>query len=78
MLFIWETFVQNVDPFLKVLHVPSTERGLRAKKFSMRDMDPSTRALMSCISYAAVTTLTEEEVGFFPREECAGMTANLA
>ncbi|KEY68907.1 hypothetical protein S7711_03837 [Stachybotrys chartarum IBT 7711] len=62
MLFIWETFVQNVDPFLKVLHVPSTERGLRAKKFSMRDMDPATRALMSCISYAAVTTLTEEEI----------------
>ncbi|KFA70544.1 hypothetical protein S40285_09352 [Stachybotrys chlorohalonatus IBT 40285] len=28
----------------------------------MGDMDPATRALMNCISYAAVATLAEEEI----------------
>ncbi|KEY72592.1 hypothetical protein S7711_10089 [Stachybotrys chartarum IBT 7711] len=61
MLFMWEKYLQNVDPFLKILHVPTVEQALRAKNFRMEDMDPATRALMNCISYAAVATLAEEE-----------------
>ncbi|KAI0426723.1 hypothetical protein F5Y09DRAFT_333936 [Xylaria sp. FL1042] len=51
VFYIWEIFVENVDPFIKVLHVPTIGRTIKEAK-----------ALMFAISLAAVTSLREEEV----------------
>jgi hypothetical protein len=32
VFFIWQIFVENVDPFIKVLHVPTVEKVIRESK----------------------------------------------
>ena len=61
VLYLWQVYVDNVDPFMKVLHVPSMTRTIRAR--GRHDgLDARTQALMSAISLAAVMSLREEEV----------------
>ncbi|KAI0862332.1 hypothetical protein F4860DRAFT_502728 [Xylaria cubensis] len=59
--YIWETFVENVDPFIKVLHVPTMGRIIKEAKGKFNAMTRGTEALMFAISLAAVTSLQEEE-----------------
>ncbi|KAI0486660.1 hypothetical protein F4859DRAFT_466453 [Xylaria cf. heliscus] len=60
--YIWETFVENVDPFIKVLHVPTVGKMLKEAKGKFNSMARGMEALMFAISLAAVTSLQEDEV----------------
>ncbi|EWZ33069.1 hypothetical protein FOZG_14564 [Fusarium oxysporum Fo47] len=62
MFFIWQAYVENIDPFLKIIHVPSITEALMTKGCRLAIMEPAMRALLSCISFAAIASLTEEEV----------------
>ncbi|KAI1127511.1 hypothetical protein F5Y10DRAFT_292782 [Nemania abortiva] len=60
--YIWEIFVENVDPFIKVLHVPSIAKAIKEAKGKFSLMSRGMEALMFAVSLAAVTSLREYEV----------------
>ncbi|KAF5258479.1 hypothetical protein FOXYS1_10942 [Fusarium oxysporum] len=62
MLFIWQNYIDNVDPFLKVLHIPTTTNVLKECKGHFRSLSPAMEALFICTAYAAIMSLTEYEV----------------
>ncbi|KAI5460870.1 fungal-specific transcription factor domain-containing protein [Mariannaea sp. PMI_226] len=62
MLFIWQTYVDNVDPFLKILHVPSMDTAFRALKGSLSSLGSSMKPLLFAICLAAITSMNEESV----------------
>ena len=59
MMFIWQTFIQNFDPFIKVLHVPTTDKFVRAIDGRISALDPEHEALMFAISLAAIVTMDD-------------------
>lgn len=68
MLFLWQVYMDNVDPFMKVLHVPTTTKVIRELSGSYHSFGPSMQALVLVISLAAVMSLEDEEVsGSNPR-----------
>jgi hypothetical protein len=62
MLFLWQTYVDNVDPFMKVLHVPTMTKIIRELRGSYHSLRPSIHALVLVISLAAIMSLDPEEV----------------
>lgn len=61
MLFIWRTYVENVDPFIKVIDVAALDEivtNLRGKFCSLRY---SLQALLFTVCLASITSLGEEE-----------------
>ena len=62
MLFLWQTYMDNVDPFMKVLHVPTMTKVIRELRGSYHSLGPSMQALVLVISLAAIMSLKDEEV----------------
>lgn len=61
--FMWQVFQENVDPILKILHIPTTTKLIRDVRKNLDTLTASTETLMFGIYYAAITSLDEEEVG---------------
>ena len=59
---MWQVFQENVDPILKVLHIPTMMKLIRDLRNSLDILTPSTEALMFAVYYAAITSLDEDEV----------------
>ncbi len=62
MLFIWQVFVENVGPFVQILHSPTMRKVMEEGWGRTGALDPSMEPLMFAISMAALNPLTEEEV----------------
>ncbi|KAH6892410.1 fungal-specific transcription factor domain-containing protein [Thelonectria olida] len=63
MLFIWQTYVDNVDPFLKILHVPSMEKVIRELKgTNFSSLGPNMEPLLFSICLAAIMSMDDESV----------------
>ncbi|KAH7142309.1 hypothetical protein DER46DRAFT_619286 [Fusarium sp. MPI-SDFR-AT-0072] len=62
MLFIWQTFVDNVDSSIKVLHVPTVSRMIYDSRGNSSLLPSFMEPLMFSIAFAAVTSLTRDEV----------------
>jgi hypothetical protein len=60
--FMWLTYQENVDPLVKVLHVPSMNKLVRETRNNLETLTPSTEALMFSIYYAAVISMEEDDV----------------
>ncbi|KAK9420782.1 putative Zn(2)-C6 fungal-type domain-containing protein [Seiridium unicorne] len=60
--FIWQVYVENVDPLVKILHVPSMNPIIRKIRSDMDNLSPGLEALMFSIYYAAITSLEDDEV----------------
>ncbi|KAF5984940.1 hypothetical protein FBULB1_3133 [Fusarium bulbicola] len=72
MLFIWQTFVENVDPFIKVLHTPTIENIVKQLKGNFSSCGHNVEALLFAICLAAIASMDEETVSFnfnVPREQ---------
>jgi hypothetical protein len=56
-------FIHNVDPIIKVLHIPSLQRFLQSTAFDLDQNSCSKQmaALMFAIYFAAVISMTDEE-----------------
>lgn len=54
---LWQIYLENVDPLLKLLHVPTTQRQLLRATGHLDAIPPPMEALMFAIYYAAVTSL---------------------
>ncbi|KAF4341266.1 hypothetical protein FBEOM_4739 [Fusarium beomiforme] len=64
MLFIWQTYVENVDPFIKVLHVPTVERIVKQLNGNFSSCGHNMEALLFAISLAAIASMGEQTVSF--------------
>ena len=62
MLFLWQIYMDNVDPFMKVLHVPTMTKVIRELRGHYHSLGPSMLALVLVISLAAIMSLEGEEV----------------
>jgi hypothetical protein len=61
MLFIWRTYVENVDPFIKVIDVAAVEEIMTNLRGRFDSLEPRLQALLFAVSLAAITSLDEEE-----------------
>lgn len=59
--FIWQTYLERVEPLLKIFHAPTVQKQIvdfiRGRGF----LDPPTECVMFAIYYASVITMTVEE-----------------
>ncbi|KAI0839339.1 fungal-specific transcription factor domain-containing protein [Hypoxylon sp. FL0890] len=60
--FIWQVYQENVDPLVKILHVPSMSKIIRELRTNMNEISPGMEALMFAIYYASITSMEEDEV----------------
>lgn len=60
--FYWQTYMENVDPLLKILHGPTTGKLVREIRSDMTKITPGQEALMFSIYYGAITSMDENEV----------------
>lgn len=60
--FIWDVFVENVNPLTKVLHVPTMAKAIKEAKENLDCLSKSIEALLFAIYYAVVTSMSQEEV----------------
>jgi hypothetical protein len=61
--YIWQVFVENVDPMIKILHVPTMDKTIRQSRGRFEPPGSEMRALMFAISLTAITSLSDAEVG---------------
>ena len=59
--FMWQVYQENVDPVIKILHVPTMSKVIREVRSNLSSLTPSTETLMFSIYYASITSLDEEE-----------------
>ena len=62
MPFLWQIYVDNVDPFIKVLHVPTMTKVIRDLRGSYESLSSSMQALVQVVSLVAILSLENEEV----------------
>jgi hypothetical protein len=62
ILFLWQIYLDNVNPFIKILHVPTMTKVIREIRGSYNSLGPSMQALVLAISLAAIMSLENEEV----------------
>jgi len=64
--YIWQVFQENVDPLVKILHIPTMNKLIREIRTDLDNLTPSTEALMFSIYYSAITSLEDEDVSRTP------------
>lgn len=62
MLFYWQVFMDNVDPIVKFMHVPTMTNTIKELRRDMNTMNPGVEVLMFVIYLAAITSMEPEEV----------------
>ncbi|RFU32729.1 hypothetical protein B7463_g3594, partial [Scytalidium lignicola] len=60
--FYWEIFVENVNPLVKIIHVPTMSKVIKEMQGSVDSLSRSTEALLFAIYFATITSMTTEEV----------------
>ncbi len=54
---LWQVFLESVDPLLKIIHVPTTQRQILRATQNLAQIPPSFEALLFSIYFAAVTSM---------------------
>ena len=60
--FLWQIYVETVDPFMKILHIPTMTKVIHTLRGSYQSLDSGMRALVLAIALAAVMSLNDEQV----------------
>lgn len=60
--FYWETFKENVDPLVKIMHIPTMNTLMKEIPYSLHSLSKSTEALMFSIYFSAITSMSLNEV----------------
>ncbi len=69
---LWEKFLENVNPLIKVIHVPTVQRQLLEASVDLDNVSKPFDALMFAIYASAIYTLGNEEcleLTNFPRSQ---------
>lgn len=64
--FLWSVYQDNVDPMIKVLHVPTTDAIMREARKNPQKLSPGNEAVVFAIYFGALISLEEDEVGNHP------------
>lgn len=59
---MWQVYQENVDPIVKVLHVPTADKLVRETRKNLDSLTPGNEALMFAIYFAAITSMDENDV----------------
>lgn len=60
--FLWSVYQENVEPLIKLLHVPSVELIISDARRNHGKLTPGNEALVFAIYFAAITSLEPDEV----------------
>ncbi|KAG7129565.1 Transcription factor vrtR1 like protein [Verticillium longisporum] len=60
--FLWQVYKENVEPLVKILHVPSMEELLRNMRKSPDSLSSANEALVFAIYFSAIISMEDEEV----------------
>jgi hypothetical protein len=55
---LWQTFLNNVDPIMKILHIPTDQATIYTAINSPANTDPDVNALLFSIYFAATSSLS--------------------
>jgi len=58
---LWEKFLENVNPLIKIIHVPTVQRDLLNACLDLENVSKPLEALMFAIYASAVNSLSNEE-----------------
>ena len=59
--FLWQKYLENVEPILKILHTPTVQRQILNNTQFRETLGSPTECLISAICYAAMATMTMED-----------------
>jgi hypothetical protein len=62
MLLLWQVYVECVDPLIKILHTPTTEKLIRGLRGSLSSCGCEMEALLFAVALAAVASVDEDHV----------------
>jgi hypothetical protein len=57
MFILWQVFLESVDPLLKIVHVPTTQRQILRASQNLAQIPPAFDALLFSICFASVTSI---------------------
>ncbi|KAI1026910.1 hypothetical protein LB503_012757 [Fusarium chuoi] len=60
--FLWQIYLENIEPLVKVLHIPTMSRLMTQVRRGEHDLRPGDEALVFAIYYSAVTSMETQEV----------------
>ena len=60
---LWQTFVNNVDPLTKILHIPTAQAHVFGAINDASEAAEDINALLFAVFYAATTSLEDADVG---------------
>jgi Fungal specific transcription factor domain len=63
--FYWQTFLENVQPLVKLLHTPTMNKVIKEVQNNLDCLSKSTEALMFAIYFATITSMNTNEVRFW-------------
>ena len=61
ILTLWTTFLENVNPLIKIVHVPTTQNLIQEASQDLDSTTKSVNALLFAIYLAAASSLTDQE-----------------
>ncbi|KAL1888869.1 hypothetical protein Sste5346_009253 [Sporothrix stenoceras] len=61
ILHLWQTFIDNVNPVMRIVHVPTTHQQIVDASWDAANAPPATGALMFAIYALALTSMTATE-----------------
>lgn len=61
VLTFWNIYKTNVDPVLKLLHIPTMEKSILSAAYDMDHISKAQEALVFSIYFASITTLSEDQ-----------------
>lgn len=60
--YMWQLYKENVDPIVKVIHVPSVDKLIKEARKNLDNLTPANEALMFAIYFAAIHSMDEADV----------------
>jgi hypothetical protein len=59
--YLWTKYVENVDPIMKVLHIPTSQAAVEKAIASSQDVPKDQQCLLAAVKFAAVSSLSNED-----------------
>lgn len=72
---MWQVYQENVDPIVKVLHVPTVDNLVKETRKNLDSLTPANEALMFAIYFAAITSMDEADVSMSLNEKASDKEA---
>ena len=75
---LWQTFLDNVNPLVKLLHAPSTQQLILDAVADLSSAPKSTEALIFAVYLAAVTSMHDQECQRFMGDSRTALLAKFS